>query len=71
MATRAIGRSTHRPELSDGELAQFWSEGFLRLGQVVPPGEIEALRRRADEILLGDVSYILRSNNTVLITHQT
>ena len=48
---------THPPELSDAELEQFWSAGYLRLGQVVPPAEIEALRRRADEISLGDVSY--------------
>ena len=47
----------HAPELSDAELEQFWSEGFLRLGQVAPAAEIEALRCRADEILLGDVTY--------------
>ena len=49
--------ATHAPELSDVELEQFWSAGYLRLGQVAPPAEIEALRRRADEILLGCVSY--------------
>jgi hypothetical protein len=54
---RSQGMALHGAALTDAELESFWADGFVRLGHVAPPEEVEALRRRADEILLGEVSY--------------
>lgn len=43
----------HPPGLSAEERRQFEEQGYLRLGRVVPPAQIEALGRRIDQIMLG------------------
>ena len=47
----------HAPELSAAELGRFRQEGYVRLGHVAPREEIEALCRRIDQIMLGEVRY--------------
>lgn len=47
----------HDPFLSDGEVEAFREEGYVRLGQVVPVEEIEALCERIDDIMLGNIAY--------------
>src|SRR5262245_36837318 len=47
----------HSPAFADAELEQFWECGYVRLGQVVPLAEIEALCTRIDDIMLGRVHY--------------
>jgi phytanoyl-CoA hydroxylase len=43
--------------LSDTQWAQFEERGYLVLGQVISDAELEALGRRMDEIMLGQVRY--------------
>jgi len=43
--------------LTRSQLDQFCAEGYLLLGQVVSDEEVEALRRRADDIMQGRVRY--------------
>jgi hypothetical protein len=45
------------PTFSDAELEQFWDQGYVRLGHVVPTGQIEALCERIDDIMLGRIRY--------------
>jgi phytanoyl-CoA hydroxylase len=47
----------HPPAISDDELSRWREQGYVRLGHVAPPGEIEALGERIDAIMLGTVSY--------------
>ena len=50
-------RELHEPTISNAELAIWAEQGFVRLGQVAPIAEIEALCERIDAIMLGHVSY--------------
>jgi hypothetical protein len=43
--------------LTEEQWGDYSRDGFLRLGKVLEPGEVEALRRRADDLALG------RANN--------
>ena len=47
----------HPPTFSDAELAQFWDQGYVRLGHVAPEMEIAALCDRIDDIMLGRIQY--------------
>ena len=47
----------HAPELSAAELGRFREQGYVRLGHVASRDEIEALCRRIDRIMLGEVRY--------------
>ncbi len=47
----SIDRDLHEP------LARFRDDGFARLGPVLAPDAMEALRARADDIMLGRVTY--------------
>ena len=49
----------HPSHLSAEELRHFETQGYVRLGRVVLPAQIEALGRRIDEIMLGraDIDY--------------
>ena len=47
----------HAPELSAAELGRFHERGYVRLGHVAPREEIDALCRRIDRIMLGEVRY--------------
>ena len=47
----------HAPELSAAELGRFREQGYVRLGHVASREEIEALCRRIDRIMLGEVRY--------------
>ena len=47
----------HAPELSAAELGRFREQGYVRLGHVAPRDEIDALCRRIDQIMLGEVCY--------------
>ena len=47
----------HGPTLNGEELTHWQEHGYVRLGQVVPSAEIEALGERIDAIMLGTVSY--------------
>lgn len=40
---------------TDAELAQFREQGFVRLGRVLDDAELAGLRRRIDQIMLGEV----------------
>lgn len=40
--------------ITDKQWAEFDTEGFLRLGQVVPDDMLRAMRQRIDEIMLGE-----------------
>ncbi len=43
--------------LSDQEWERFEREGYLKLGQVASDALLEAMQKRIDEIMLGDVRY--------------
>jgi phytanoyl-CoA hydroxylase len=45
----------HAPQLSDAELEHFEREGFIVLGRVAPPEQIEAMCERIDDIMMGRV----------------
>ena len=47
----------HPPALSTSELQQFLEQGYLRLGRVAAPAEVESLCAIADRIMLGDLIY--------------
>ncbi len=47
----------HAPALSAAELDRFHEQGYVRLGHVAPRAEIDALCRRIDQIMLGEVRY--------------
>ena len=47
----------HSPTLSPAELEEFHARGYVRLGHVATPAEIEALCQRIDQIMLGEVHY--------------
>ena len=47
----------HTPTLSPAELAEFHEQGYVRFGHVAPEAEIDALRDRIDQIMLGEVRY--------------
>ena len=47
----------HSPTLSPTELEGFHTQGYVRLGHVASPAEIEALCQRIDQIMLGEVHY--------------
>ena len=57
----------HSPRLSPAELEEFHARGYIRLGHVAAPAEIEDLCQRIDQIMLGEVHY----DNTVSYTHLT
>ena len=48
-------RPAETPRLTEADWADFARDGFLRLGQVLAPAELEALRQRADDLALGRV----------------
>eukprot|EP01051_Picozoa_sp_SAG22_P003894 SAG22_NODE_198_length_15480_cov_24.005526_2_plen_122_part_00 len=52
--TMDSGAALHPPSLTEEEVAQFQEQGYLRLGQVVPPEAIEGLAQRIDDIMMGD-----------------
>jgi len=52
-----VGEHLHPPCFSAAEREAFWDQGYVRLGHVAPPAEIEALCRRIDDIMLGRVRY--------------
>ena len=35
----------------------FMAQGFLQLGPLLAPAELEAMSRRLDEVMLGEVTY--------------
>ncbi|MGK0339341.1 MAG: hypothetical protein ACJAWF_003980, partial [Candidatus Azotimanducaceae bacterium] len=41
-------------DISDAQWAEFDTEGFLRLGQIVPDDMLRAMQQRIDEIMLGE-----------------
>jgi len=43
--------------LSDEQWREYEQQGYLRLGLVLDARELDALRRRIDAIILGDVHY--------------
>ncbi|MCH2662105.1 phytanoyl-CoA dioxygenase family protein, partial [bacterium] len=47
----------HAPVLSPDELATYHEQGYVRLGHVAPQSEIDALRERIDQIMLGEIRY--------------
>ncbi|MBT5873006.1 MAG: phytanoyl-CoA dioxygenase family protein [Candidatus Latescibacteria bacterium] len=47
----------HQPDFTIEELETFNSDGFVRLGQVVPDGDIGDLCQRIDDIMLGKIAY--------------
>ncbi len=47
----------HEPVLTDEELKIFHQQGYVRLGKVAPDEEVEALCRRIDDIMLGNICY--------------
>ena len=47
----------HAPNLSAAELERFDEEGYVRLGHVVSPEQIDALCQRIDQIMLGEIRY--------------
>jgi len=47
----------HSPTLSAAELEHWKEQGYVSLGHVVAPTQIEALCERIDAIMLGEVSY--------------
>ncbi len=47
----------HGPELTEEELKAYQENGYVRIGHVVPPREIEALCQRIDDIMLGKIRY--------------
>ena len=48
---------THAPALSPDELDAYREQGYVRLGHVATAEEIDALRKRIDQIMLGEISY--------------
>ena len=49
--------SLHEPCFTAEELDTYHEQGYVRLGKVAPDEEIEALRRRIDDIMLGNIRY--------------
>ncbi|MEE2709317.1 MAG: phytanoyl-CoA dioxygenase family protein [Gemmatimonadota bacterium] len=47
----------HGPELTEEELRAYQENGYVRIGHVAPPGEIEVLCQRIDDIMLGKIRY--------------
>ena len=47
----------HAPTLSRDELTTYHEQGYVRLGHVAPADEIDALRTRIDQIMLGEIRY--------------
>ena len=47
----------HQPALSSRELETYHQQGYVRLGKVASPQEIEALCQRIDDIMLGQIRY--------------
>ena len=47
----------HQPALSSQELETYHQQGYVRLGKVASPQEIEALCQRIDDIMLGQIRY--------------
>ena len=47
----------HAPALSPAELEEFHEQGYVRFGHVAPTAEIDSLRHRIDQIMLGEVRY--------------
>ena len=47
----------HPPTLSASEWEAFHEQGYLRLGKAAPDGQIQAMCRRIDDIMLGKVRY--------------
>ena len=36
---------------------EFMRQGFLQLGPLLPPAELEGISQRLDEVMLGEVTY--------------
>lgn len=51
-----LARDAERMDLT-GALAHYAEQGYARLGRVLAPEGLEALRERADDLMLGRVSY--------------
>ncbi len=47
----------HGPKLTEEELRAYQEYGYVRIGHVAPPGEIETLCQRIDDIMLGKIRY--------------
>ena len=64
LATYAAGGTLILDEVGETQWHRFSLDGFLDLGQVLLPGELEALRERANELASGEIG-----NEHVLIQH--
>ena len=49
-------RRTNESQISDEQWNDFTRDGYLRLGKVLEPNQVEALCRRADDLALGHVT---------------